>query len=156
MALENYDHARLIIQPDPESWSIGQVYVHLMDETGYYFQQCLDCLAGGGSARGKMTEEGKKLFRMRGLPDEKISGPANVYNVHQPVDKVSLRAGMMELKRQVNELGEKVRFMKISCKTKHPGLGWFGAVDWYRFAEMHLRHHVRQKERIDRFLGIDI
>jgi len=39
-------------------------------------------------------------------------------------------------------------------KSKHPGLGFFSASEWFQFAEMHLRHHLKQKERIDRFLQI--
>jgi len=36
-------------------------------------------------------------------------------------------------------------------KTKHPGLNYFSADEWFRFAEMHFRHHERQKKRIDDF-----
>lgn len=39
-------------------------------------------------------------------------------------------------------------------KTKHPGLDYFSAIEWLQFAEMHLRHHLRQKKRIDHFLKI--
>jgi hypothetical protein len=39
-------------------------------------------------------------------------------------------------------------------KTKHPGLGFFNANEWLQFAEMHLRHHLKQKERIEEFLKI--
>lgn len=149
-ALEKYEYPRLIHQPDPESWSIGQVYVHLIEETGYYFQQCRYCLSGTVTTGGEMNEEGKKLFRMDGFPHEKLIGPANVYNVAQPVDKEVLREGMMELKRQANALCERIKSANAGGKTEHPGLGWFGAADWYRFAEMHLRHHFRQMERIDK------
>jgi hypothetical protein len=37
-------------------------------------------------------------------------------------------------------------------KSRHPGLGYFNAGEWLRFIEMHMRHHLRQKERIDAFL----
>jgi hypothetical protein len=37
-------------------------------------------------------------------------------------------------------------------KTKHPGLGYFSAHEWLQFADMHFRHHLRQKKRIDDFL----
>jgi hypothetical protein len=37
-------------------------------------------------------------------------------------------------------------------KTRHPGLLYFSALEWLRFAEMHMRHHFRQKKRIDEAL----
>jgi hypothetical protein len=38
-------------------------------------------------------------------------------------------------------------------KTRHPGLLYFSAPEWLQFAEMHLRHHFLQKQRIDAFLS---
>ncbi|HEV9036934.1 MAG TPA: hypothetical protein VGQ51_09945 [Puia sp.] len=34
-------------------------------------------------------------------------------------------------------------------KTRHPGLHYFNSLEWLQFAEMHMRHHFRQKKRID-------
>jgi hypothetical protein len=42
--------------------------------------------------------------------------------------------------------------MLIDDETQHPGLYHFSANEWYQFAEMHFRHHVRQKKRIDDYL----
>jgi hypothetical protein len=39
-------------------------------------------------------------------------------------------------------------------KTKHPGLHYFNADEWLQFADMHFRHHVKQKKKIDDFLRI--
>jgi hypothetical protein len=36
-------------------------------------------------------------------------------------------------------------------KTKHPGSNYFTAKEWLQFAEIHLRHHLKQKKRIDDF-----
>ena len=33
-------------------------------------------------------------------------------------------------------------------KTQHPGLGFLDALEWYQYTEMHMRHHIRQKDRI--------
>jgi hypothetical protein len=41
-------------------------------------------------------------------------------------------------------------------KTKHPGLNYFTAKEWLQFAGMHLRHHLKQKKRIDDFLKNNI
>jgi hypothetical protein len=37
-------------------------------------------------------------------------------------------------------------------KTKYPGLNYFTAKEWLQFAGIHLRHHLKQKKRIDDFL----
>jgi hypothetical protein len=150
-ALDNYDNSRLCLQHDADSWSIGQVYIHLIEETGYYFQQCEICLSSRENTMQEMNDAGKKMFQQNRFPEERIQGSANVYNTQQPQSRAAVLTGLLELKKLMNDLGEKIRKVKSNGKTKHPGLGWFSAEDWFRFAEMHIRHHFRQKERIDRF-----
>jgi hypothetical protein len=53
------------------------------------------------------------------------------------------------IKNGVNELYATVDFATSIGKTEHPGFLFFTALEWLRFAEMHMRHHLRQKKRID-------
>jgi hypothetical protein len=49
----------------------------------------------------------------------------------------------------VNALYRSHDFTSSKGKTRHPGLLFFSALEWLRFTEMHMRHHFRQKKRID-------
>jgi hypothetical protein len=41
----------------------------------------------------------------------------------------------------------------VQGKAMHPGLHYLSAREWLQFSEMHFRHHLRQKERLDAFLA---
>ena len=38
-------------------------------------------------------------------------------------------------------------------RIAHWAGGWFNAQQWFHSCEMHLKHHFRQKKRIDKSLG---
>jgi hypothetical protein len=52
----------------------------------------------------------------------------------------------------MNTVATLISESQFNGKTKHPGLGYFSAKEWLQFANMHFRHHLRQKKRIDVFL----
>jgi hypothetical protein len=72
--LEQYDFIQLCAKPSPTSWSLGQVCMHLIENTNYYVDQIKMCV---------------------------------------------------------------------------------NAREWFQFADMHFRHHLRQKKRIEKFLEIN-
>jgi hypothetical protein len=60
---------------------------------------------------------------------------------------------LLNLKMSMNNACDLDFRKSISWKNKHPGLDYFNANEWLQFAEMHLRHHLRQKKRIDNLPG---
>ncbi len=43
VALEQYDIEKLHARPNADSWSVGQVYMHLINEAEYYMEQMDAC-----------------------------------------------------------------------------------------------------------------
>lgn len=149
--LKGYGFNQLLLQPDQDSWSMGQVYAHITEETRFFFQQVKICLSDRENSSKSMSEAAKDLFLVNAFPNKKLIGPPEII-VGQPRSKSQLQVGLMNLYDQANDLGEEILFNDNSGKTKHPGHGYFDAKEWYQYAEMHLRHHIRQKDRIDNFL----
>jgi len=54
--LESYRLEKLLLKPTPESWSLGQLYIHLIDQTKYYFEQIEDCLDQNASTEWPSAE----------------------------------------------------------------------------------------------------
>jgi hypothetical protein len=46
----------------------------------------------------------------------------------------------------------KVDYIQPTNKVKHGGFGWLNAKEWYDLVGMHFRHHVRQKDELERYL----
>ena len=151
--LQSYNLGKLLMKPTPESWSLGQLYNHLIDQTKYYFEQIEDCLNQNENSTENMKENAKFMFSKNSFPDERIKGdPAFTEKVQQPASLPELLEKMKQLKLEINRIGNKILENSSTGKTRHPGLGYFNAREWFQFAEMHLRHHWKQKERIDDFL----
>lgn len=151
-ALEQYDFAQLCAKPAPNSWSIGQVYMHLIADTTYYIEQIKSCVATNDHATEEASPNAKTMFLNNDFPDEVIEGaPDNAY-LPQPDSKAQLLRDLIHIKMEMNQLAAVMAETPFKGKTKHPGLNYFSANEWLQFADMHFRHHLRQKKRIDDFL----
>jgi hypothetical protein len=62
---------------------------------------------------------------------------------------------LLQVKDEINNLTILISTNWRWGKTKHPGFGYFSAHECLQFADMHFRHHLRQKKRIDDLLAID-
>jgi hypothetical protein len=151
-ALASYSQVQLCDQPGKEQWSIGQVYMHLINETEFYIREIEVCLADNKNSKEEMNMEGKILFQMNGFPEEKLKRPKGNPEPQLPENNEKLLEEMKGLKLKLNLLWKEVEQFENSGKTRHPGFLYFNAKEWFQFAEMHLRHHLRQKEKIDNYL----
>ena len=153
--LEQYNVIQLCTQPATKSWSLGQLYIHLTDDAKYYIEQIKICVSSNDNAMKEMSAFAKTIFLNNSFPDKQIEGaPANEF-IPQPGSKDELVSSLINLKNKMNQAAMQVSESPFRGKTKHPGLGYFSAAEWLQFAEMHFRHHLRQKKRIDDYLKMN-
>ncbi|SDL74188.1 DinB family protein [Siphonobacter aquaeclarae] len=151
--LDHYTLAQLQYRPSEEAWSLGQVYVHLIEDTEYFVEQIITAMGSGTEhATEPMHPEAKRFFAANAFPDLKIENPYNRLDLPQPASTEELRVRLVRIRDRVNGLTEEPAFSTSVGKTAHPGLRYFSAQEWLQFAEMHLRHHLRQKDRISGML----
>lgn len=148
-SLHQYTFKMLCCKPDPGTWSMGQMYKHITDDTHYFVQQAKAALLSREHSGASMHEDAKVIFANNGFPDALLTGPATNESVTQPKSKEELWKGLTIIKAEVNQLYSTTDVEGATGKTQHPGLLFFSAAEWLRFAEMHMRHHFRQKKRID-------
>jgi hypothetical protein len=152
--LGKYSDEQFTLKPSPESWSIGQVYEHLVIGTLYYHtKQIEQCLLSDANQKEKKTFPGKLMFSINSFPPVRIKvQPSPTYTPKQPKSKEKLKAGMRLLQKKLQDLSGEIDNDIHFGKTKHPALGYLGTKEWYQLIVMHFRHHLRQKKRIDLFL----
>jgi len=151
-AVEQNTFEQICVKPSPTSWSLGQVCMHLIGETSYYLKQIHICLSTNDNANKEMTAHAKSMIRNNEFPDELIEGPPSNANTPQPLSKEELLNALLKLKDKLNQAATLIPTSSSVGKTKHPGLHYFNAKEWLQFADMHMRHHLRQKKRIEEFL----
>jgi DinB superfamily len=150
--LHLYNYDQLTSKPNPEYWSIGQLYMHIINETRYFFDQSRICMSNNDNENEAATAEAKTMFRNNAFPDERIQGDPSHVNLPQPVSKEQLKSDLIDLKVEMNRLVPMISERSHTGKTQHPGLNYFCASEWIQFAEMHFRHHEIQKQRINAFI----
>ncbi len=89
--LEQYDHGQLYRKVNQDSWSIGQVYEHLIEETYYYLGQIEECLSGNKHATENMSKVLREWFLQNSFPDKRLKGPPDLPEPHQPESSTALQ-----------------------------------------------------------------
>lgn len=155
-SLDSYSDEDFVKKPDTDSWSIGQVYQHLAQSTlNFHLQQVKASLETVENEKHSKTKEGFMSFKVLGaLPPIKIKvPPSEFYTPSQPKDRASILEAFEEIRVQMKSLSQEIQTTISQGKTKHPGLGYLNASEWFQLIPMHFKHHLRQKKRLDKFLG---
>jgi len=152
-SIQQYNFEQLCTQPDANSWSVGQVCMHLANDTNWFIEQIKICVSNNENTDKTMLPFAQTMFLCNSFPDERLTNPANV-NMPQPASKEALLQLFINLKKDMNDAAMQIAISKSTGKTKHPGLHYFNANEWLQFSEMHLRHHLKQKERIEILLKL--
>jgi uncharacterized protein YndB with AHSA1/START domain len=152
--LDDYTLEMLQQPPRADSWSLGQVYRHIIDDTQWVVEQMERTMDRGANENKELHENARAMFQNNDFPDRMIKGPSTGKAIAQPTGKTQLAEELISIREAVNKLFADGNVAAATAKTGHPGLGYFTTLEWLQFAEMHMRHHFRQKKRIDEQLFI--
>ncbi|OYU97332.1 MAG: hypothetical protein CFE21_03300 [Bacteroidetes bacterium B1(2017)] len=150
-ALTNYKEADLSKRLSEDSWTLGQVYVHLINSTlNFHIKQVNLCLNSSDNKDSKKNFKGILAFNiLNGFPPIKIKvPPTETYTPKHPANKQELLDGFERVKLGMNECQTKFNSNQQG-KTAHPAFAFLNAVEWFRIVDMHWRHHLRQKSELD-------
>ncbi len=153
--LDKYSYEQLIQKPDENSWSIGQVYIHVwMASKGFFFKNAALCLSGETAEKGKSKKLiAYPIFLFEKMPTVKIKMPDKVaVQPRQPESREQLVQKLSEIKALVSEFVQKIPQSNPNLKTRHPFLGYLNCAEWVKLCNIHFKHHQAQIKRINRTL----
>lgn len=156
--LERFSLEELHRKPGEEEWSLGQMYMHLIQASLHLHlrnvRACAESAEGVAKA-GEKTERGKIAFLNGEFPNIRIQFPPSpAYTPPQPASKEQMISGLRSVLDGMRDAEPLVHQAPLQNKLVHPGFGALNAAEWFMLVEMHFRHHLRQKERLERFLAI--
>lgn len=158
-SLDHYSDSDIRKKPSEEEWSLGQMYVHLIQTALHvYFESVKACLRQTESNPGvEKSAVAKEIFELGGFPPRKIKVPASPeYTPANPQTKVELYAGLQSVLEEAMLLAPQIEAQpEAGTKVSHGRLGALSAMEWFRLAVMHFRHHLTQKQALERYLGLE-
>jgi hypothetical protein len=154
-ALINYSETDFLKKPSDDAWSIGQVYHHLIKATiGFHLPQVEICLKNVENTHESKMMPGRVSYFLGSIPPIKVKVPPTPeYTPPQPESIAWVKVKLNELRPKMAKMAALLAESQGKTgKTKHPGFGYLDANEWFQLVEMHFRHHLRQKARLDKFL----
>jgi hypothetical protein len=154
--LYKYTLEQLLKKSDADSWSLGQVYNHLITATLFFhLKQVEACIANNDNANKSKNFKGFLTYNVLGkMPPIKIKvPPSDTYTPRQPESIDAIKNGLAKVQLKMKDMASILQNSANKGKTKHPGLSYLNAEEWYRLVGMHFTHHLRQKETLDAMLA---
>ncbi|OZB94243.1 DinB family protein [Paenibacillus sp. XY044] len=157
--LEGLSMDQLLSKTNEEEWSIGQMYLHLIQSAQFMQLQQVDhCLAGSGAALATTedkSEIGRTVFELGSFPPVRVRVPASPqYTPQQPESKEQLIEGLRGVVERMKRMEPAVSQAPEQNKIPHPRLGPLSAKEWFLLVEMHYRHHFLQLDRLKSELSL--
>ncbi|WP_248925136.1 DinB family protein [Paenibacillus hamazuiensis] len=151
--LDRFSLEQLRRKPGEDEWSLGQMYMHLIGSAlKMQLANVEKCLAQGVDAtasEGEMTDAGRAVFGAGSFPPVRIQAPQPA--PPQPESKEQIVQGLHQVASRMNSIGELLEGDPPSGTAAHPRFGALNAREWFGIVEMHYRHHLHQKERLEQF-----
>ena len=152
--LNSFTLNQLLQKPDKTSWSLGQLYNHIINETNWYNGQIQIALTDDQNSNIAASESTRVLKERGSFEDKLFKGdPLITETIEQPKSIENIKSELEQLKTRTNELYTKMIEASTYGKSEHPGMGFMDCFEWLRYSEMHMRHHLKQKARIENFLN---
>lgn len=158
-ALDRYSDEQFMVKPDASEWSLAQMYQHLHESSTYFFlanvKRCLE--KRKGQEGGEMTADGQNVYKHNSFPPIKFKRPAAPDSA-EPVaqNRDAYKTLFAETLRDGLAYADALSDYDGQYKTQNFRFGWLNAAEWLQSLEIHARHHIRQREAREEWLGISV
>lgn len=159
--LNGFSMEQLKRQPSENEWSMGQMYLHLINTSLYMQLRSIDhCMTGNEDSvvpKGGKTEAGQAIFEQGGFPPIRIQVPASPqYTPGQPESKEQLVQGLNAVMHRMKVIEPTIEKAPLQNTVSHPRFGALNAKEWFMLVEMHYRHHLQQEDRLKKDLDNNV
>ena len=150
--LTTQSEEEFMLTPPIGGWSYSEVYSHIFDASLLSLIALNNCIKEDGE--DKPTHFAVKVILFFGSfpPNKKYKVPARLIERVKKINLMAAHQLIRDFELQIAKSIPKIASANIKIKTKHPRLGYLNAKQWLRFIEIHLNHHLKQLNRIEKSL----
>ncbi|WP_057915939.1 DinB family protein [Peribacillus muralis] len=150
--LNRYSPEQLKLKPSSEEWSIGQLYHHLIDSIHSTLLPAIEnCMNRDQETTEGKTADGEEIFNIGEFPPTRIKVPGRPQPINSN-NREDIKKLMTQAIEKVKNLEPHLPSILSTYKSPHPRYGYLTATEWVQLSDMHFRHHLRQKKRLDEWL----
>ncbi|MBC7567402.1 MAG: DinB family protein [Pedobacter sp.] len=148
--LKKIDDAQWQVTPPIHGWSYSEVYYHIFDASILSLIQLTESAEGRG--KSKPTAFAVKLILFLGMlpPGKRFTAPKTLAERVKKVEKDDMLVLMEVFLKQLQTAYPKLKKADLSIKAPHPKMGYLNPNHWLRFIAIHLNHHLKQLQRIEK------
>jgi len=147
--LSQYDDQIFETTPPIGGWSYSEVYAHIFDASLLSLIALDGCVKGKGEIRKTHIAVKFILFFGSFPPAQKYKVPKRLEDRIKKITKTEALDFILEFEKSLEMVYPGIAVADKTIKTKHPRLGYLNAKQWFRFIEIHLKHHLKQLLRIE-------
>lgn len=157
--LVDMDEEQLFINPAEKSWSLAEVYDHIMRVAReYQIPNMKKSLTADAERKKGKNKYGLAVFNLGIRKDIKMkmeTFPQPLVEAFTPQkrDKAELLQDFREFIDEVNNLEELLDQSTKKDKQYHPMFGDINTKEWFALIELHIWQHKKQKKGILEFLN---
>lgn len=134
--------------PPIGGWSYSEVYSHIFDASLLSLIAMNNCVKGEGERKSTAFAAKVILFFGSLPPGKKYIVPKRMASRVKKINLMAAQQFILDFELQLAQALPNVEKANPKIKTKHPRLGYLNAKQWLRFIEIHLKHHLKQLNRI--------
>lgn len=147
--LLHYNEAVFQTTPPIAGWSYSEVFAHIFDSSILSVMALENCINGKGEDQ-KTFFTVKLILLWGALPPQKYKVPKRLIDRVKKMTKTEAMRLIHQFENALNKAYPNISKAASNQKTKHPRLGYLNAKQWLRFIEIHLKHHLKQLNRIEK------
>jgi hypothetical protein len=136
--------------PPIGGWSASEVYDHIFDASLLSLKALNECLEGRGANRPTPFLTKVILFFGAFPPGVRFKTPKILDGRVKVISKTEAAELIRQFTEELELMRVKIARANPNVKSKHPRLGYLNARQWLRFIGIHLRHHLKQLNRVEK------
>ncbi|WP_423147484.1 DinB family protein [Rubrolithibacter danxiaensis] len=141
--------------PAPGVWSYSEVYSHITRANSASLLAIEKCLHQTKPVKSEGISLLARLVLFAGrFPPVKLKAPEKMAAMVTKISKEEASNELVKFLHKIEGLVPRIYKCNNSSKIQHPRLGMLNACQWFRFIEIHSKHHLRQLSRIKKMLSL--
>jgi len=152
--LEHINEEDFQRSPAEGAWSYAEVYSHIFKANLASLVAAEQCINGTAEKKSAATHWMVRLILFFGrFPPGRYKVPASIAALTTKITPEEARNLIVKFQARLAEIAPRIDKATKYHKVKHPRLGHFNALQWFRFIQIHTLHHEKQLARISAMIS---